>query len=50
MKNTRELLLTCINFNPSMDKKLHAQKSVACDYVSIPRLQRLHRWSLGVDK
>ena len=29
---------------------LHAQKSVGWNYLSIPKLQRLHRWSLGMDK
>ena len=44
------LLLTWFNFNPSMDKQLHAQNSVWWNYLSIPKLQRLHRWSLGMDK
>ena len=43
-------LLIWIDFNPSMDKLLHAQKSVGWNYLSIPKLQRLHRWSLGMDK
>ena len=30
------LLLTCINFNPSMDKWLH--KNVGWNYLSIPKL------------
>ena len=46
----RSLLLTWININPSMDKYSHAQKSVGWNYLSIPKLQRLHRWSLGMDK
>ena len=44
------LSLTWINFYHSMDKWLHAQKSVGRKYLSIPKLQRLHRWSLGMDK
>ena len=44
------LLLTWFNFNPSMDKLLHAQKSVGWNYLSIPKLQRLHCWNLGLDK
>ena len=43
-------LLTRINVNPSMDKWLHAQKSVGCNDLSIPKLHRFHRWSLGIDK
>ena len=44
------LLLTWFNFNPIMDKSLHAQKSAGWNNLSIPKLQRLHRWSLGMDK
>ena len=44
------LLLTWINFSPSMDDKSHAQKSVGWHYLSIPKLQRCNRWSLGMDK
>ena len=46
----KPLLLTWFNFNPSMDKLLRAMKSVGWNYLSIPKLQRLHRWSLGMDK
>ena len=35
-------LLTCINN--------YIHHSVWLNYVSIPKLQRLHRWSLGMDK
>ena len=43
-------LLTWINLNPSMDKYSHAEWSVGWKQVSIPKHQRLHRWSLGRDK
>ena len=39
------LLQTWFNFNPSMDKQLHPWKSVGCNYLSIPKLQRFNRWS-----
>ena len=41
--------LTWFNFNPSMDKWWNAQFSVGWNYWSICTLQRLHRWSLGMD-
>ena len=44
------LLITWFNFNPSMDKELHPLQRVGWNYLSIPKLQRLHRWSLGMDK
>ena len=44
------LLLTWINFNPSMGKWFHPLWSVRWNYLPIPKLQRLHRWSLGLDK
>ena len=44
------LLLTWFNFNPGMDKQSHANKGVGWNYLSIPKLHRLHRWSLGIDK
>ena len=40
------LLATWFHFNPKMD----AQLSVGWAYLSIPSLQRLLRWSLGMDK
>ena len=43
-------LLTWITIFPSMDKSLHTQKSVGWKYLSIPKLQRYNRWSLGMDK
>ena len=42
------LLLTWLN--PNIDKWSHAQKSVGWNYLSIPKLQWLHHWSLGMDK
>ena len=36
--------------NPYRDKLSHVQKSVVRNCLSIPKLQRLHRWSLGTDK
>ena len=44
------LLLTWFNFNPSMDNQSHAQSSVGWNYLSIPKLQRCNRWSLGMEK
>ena len=44
------LLLTWFNFYPSMDKLSHTLWSVGRNYLSTPKLQRLHRWSLGMDK
>ena len=41
--------LTWFNFNPSMDKWLRAHLCVRLTYLSIPKLQRLHRWSLIMD-
>ena len=43
-------LLSWFNFNPSMDKYNHMPSKVGWDYLSIPKLQRFHRWSLGMDK
>ena len=37
-------------FNPRMDKWLHALLGVGWNYLSIPKLQRFYRWSLGMDK
>ena len=33
------LLLTCINFNPSMDSELHPLYSVGRDYFSFTKLE-----------
>ena len=44
------LLLTWFNFNPSMHKYLHPVLRVGWSYLSIPKLQRCNRWSLGMDK
>ena len=44
------ILLTWINFNSRMDKQLLPLWSVGWYYLSIPKLQRLDRWSLGMDK
>ena len=49
------LLLTCIYFNPSMDiYNTHMPSDywdkVGQNYLSLPDLQRLHRWSLGMIK
>ena len=35
------ILLTQINFNPSMDDLSRAQLSVGWNYLSIPKLQRI---------
>ena len=44
------LLLTWFNFNPIMDNESHALLCVGWNYLFIPKLQRWHRWSLGMDK
>ena len=49
-KYQRPLLLTWIHFNPSMDKPYLPQINVEWNYLYIPKLQWLHRWSLGMDK
>ena len=38
------------NSYPSMDKYLPAQKNVSWNYLSIPKLHKGNRWSLGMDK
>ena len=43
-------LLIWVHFNPSMDKYSHAKYSVGWNYLSMPKLQRLYRWSLVMDK
>ena len=43
-------LLTWINLNCSMDRWSHAQLRVGWNYLFIPKLQRLHRWSLRMGK
>ena len=44
------LLLTWVDSNLHMDKQSQAQLSVGWNYLSFPKLQRLHHWSLGMDK
>ena len=44
------LFLRWINFHPNMDTQLHPVKSVGWSCLSIPKLQRCHRWRLGMDK
>ena len=39
-----------VYFIPSMDKLSHAQQGVGWNNLSIPKLQPLHRWSLGMNK
>ena len=36
--------------NPSMTKYLHPLQIVGWNYLSIPKRQRLYRWSLGMDE
>ena len=36
--------------DPGMDKYSHTKKGVGCNYLTIPKLQQLHGWSLGMDK
>ena len=40
--NLGPLLLTWFNFNPSMDKLSYPLQRVGCNYISIPKLHRLH--------
>ena len=42
----KPLLLTWINFNPSMDKQLYPLPSMGWNYLSFPKPQRSNRWSL----
>ena len=44
------IFITWIDFIPSKDKQLYPLLSVWWNYVSIPKLQQLHRWSLGLNK
>ena len=46
----RGLLFTWINCVRSMNKYLHAQQSAELNYLSISKVKRLQRWSLGMDK
>ena len=41
--------INLVNFNPSMDTYLHPLQSVRWNYLFIPKLQRYHRWSLGMN-
>ena len=43
------LLLTWFNLNLYMNKKSFAQYSVGWNYLSIPKLEQLHHWILGMD-
>ena len=43
-------LLTRFNLNPCMDKYSHPLYSVGWNYLSIPKLQWLNSWSLGMDR
>ena len=49
-KDQGDISLTWMNFNPNMDEQSHTQWSVGWNYLSIPKLQLLHRWSLGKHK
>ena len=44
------LLLTWLNLNPSMLLSLYLSYNVGWNDLSIPKLQRLNRWSLEMDK
>ena len=44
------IVLTWIEFNPSMDKLSYVQQNVEWNYLFIPKLQRCKRWSLRLDK
>ena len=44
------LLLAWINFDPTKGKYSGLLWSVGWNYLSIPKLQRLHHISLGMDK
>ena len=43
-------LLTWVNFNHSIDKKLHPLWSVGRNYLSLPNRQRCSHWNLETDK
>ena len=43
------LMLTQFNLNPSMEEYLHPLLNVKWYHLSIPKRQRLHRYSLEVD-
>ena len=49
-KELGPLLLAWINFNHSLEKKFHPLQKIGRNYLSIPKLQRVHFWSLGMDK
>ena len=42
-------LFTHLNFNSSMDKLFPQPDRLGWNFLSIPKLQRLHRWSLRMD-
>ena len=44
------ILLMWIIINTRMDKQLLQLRNVRWNYLSIPKLQRLHSWSLGMDE
>ena len=44
------LLLTCITFNADRDMYLHHLKIMLWNYLSMSKLQRCRRWSLGMGK
>ena len=48
--NDQGSFLWWLNFNSSMNKQLHGKWNVESNYVSIPKLQLLHRSSFGMDK
>ena len=45
-KELGPLLLTWLDFKSSRDEESHAHYNVGWNYLSIPKLQRLHCWSL----
>ena len=44
------LLLTWIDLNPSLDKQSYQLYNVEWNRIYIHRLQRLYRWTLGIDE
>ena len=51
VRRSRAVYKLCLAITPwHMDKQLHPLQCVGWNYLSIPKLQCLHRWSLGLDK
>ena len=49
LDNLGPLLQIAINFNHNKDNLPHSRQNVVWNYLTIPTLQRLHPWSLGMN-